>query len=126
MDDDKQVKASETSELQQVRIREARIKEASEMQVKAKAAYGPFFGNRWVQLISAVIAMVMIANLQYAWTLFVPGLQKSFGASLAAVQLGFTLFIWFETFAQPIEGYLLDRFGTKPFFLAAGLMVDIG
>ena len=115
MDDDKQVK-----------VREARIREASEMQVKAKAAYGPFFGNRWVQLISAVIAMVMIANLQYAWTLFVPGLQKSFGASLAAVQLGFTLFIWFETFAQPIEGYLLDRFGAKPFFLAAGLMVGIG
>lgn len=97
-----------------------------EMQIKAKEAYGPFFGNRWVQLIAAVVAMVMIANLQYAWTLFVPGLQKAFGASLAAVQLGFTLFIWFETFAQPVEGYLLDRFGPKIFFMVAGLMVGVG
>ena len=118
MEDDKQVKARE---LQLVRSREAK-----EMQVKAKAEYGNFFGNRWVQLISAVVAMVMIANLQYAWTLFVPGLQKAFGAKLATVQLGFTLFIWFETFAQPIEGYLLDRFGPKPFFIVAGLLVGVG
>lgn len=98
----------------------------NDMQVRAKEAYGPFLGNRWVQLIAAVIGMVMIANLQYAWTLFVPGLQKSFGASLAAVQLGFTLFIWFETFAQPVEGYLLDRFGPRTFFMVAGIMVGIG
>jgi MFS transporter, OFA family, oxalate/formate antiporter len=98
----------------------------NEMRLKAREAYGPVLGNRWVQLISAVLAMVMIANLQYAWTLFVPGLQKSFGASLAAVQLGFSLFIWFETFAQPVEGYLLDRFGPRTFFMVAGLMVGIG
>jgi len=98
----------------------------NDMRVRAKEAYGPFLGNRWVQLTAAVIGMVMIANLQYAWTLFVPGLQKSFGASLVAIQLGFTLFIWFETFAQPVEGYLLDRFGPKTFFMAAGVMVGVG
>ena len=31
--------------------------------------------NRWFQLVAAVIAMVMIANLQYAWTLFVKPVQ---------------------------------------------------
>ena len=28
--------------------------------------------NRWFQLVASVIAMIMIANLQYAWTFFVP------------------------------------------------------
>jgi hypothetical protein len=27
--------------------------------------------NRWMSLTAAVIAMIMIGNLQYAWTLFV-------------------------------------------------------
>lgn len=91
-----------------------------------KEVYGPILGNRWIQLISAVIAMVMIANLQYAWTLFVPGLTEAFGASRTAIQFGFTLFIWFETFAQPIEGYLLDRFGPRLFFTVAGILVGVG
>ncbi len=98
----------------------------SQQSFNAKEVYGPFIGNRWVQLIAAVVGMVMIANLQYAWTLFVPSVQKAFGASLAAVQLGFSLFIWFETFAQPVEGYLLDRFGPRLFFMVAGVMVGVG
>src|SRR4051812_33142393 len=35
--------------------------------------------NRWFQLVAAVIAMVMIANLQYSWTLFVNPLQQGTG-----------------------------------------------
>ena len=27
--------------------------------------------NRWFQLCASLVAMIMIANLQYAWTLFV-------------------------------------------------------
>ncbi len=91
-----------------------------------KEVYGPFFGNRWIQLTFAVIGMVMIANLQYAWTLFVPPLRQAFGWSLPAVQLGFTLFILFETYTQPVEGYLLDRFGPRLFFTLAGILVGIG
>jgi len=91
-----------------------------------KEVYGPILGNRWVQLVCAVLAMIMIANLQYAWTLFVPSLTKAFKASITAVQFGFSLFIWFETFAQPVEGYLLDRFGPRLFFTAAGIMVGVG
>ncbi|GAB6173012.1 oxalate/formate MFS antiporter [Paradesulfitobacterium aromaticivorans] len=98
----------------------------SSQSINPKEVYGPILGNRWVQLISAVIAMIMIANLQYAWTLFTPSLKTAFGTSLTAIQFGFTLFIWFETFAQPIEGYLLDRFGPRMFFTAAGVMVGVG
>jgi MFS transporter, OFA family, oxalate/formate antiporter len=91
-----------------------------------KVVYGPIVGNRWLQLTAAVVGMVMIANCQYAWTLFVPPLQSAFGWSLGAVQLGFTLFIAFETYTMPIEGYLLDRFGPRALFTAAGVMVGIG
>jgi OFA family oxalate/formate antiporter-like MFS transporter len=91
-----------------------------------KEVYGPIKGNRWVQLTLAVIAMVMIANLQYAWTLFVPPLRSAFGWTLAATQMGFTLFIVFETYAMPVEGYLLDRFGPRLFFSVAGVLVGVG
>jgi OFA family oxalate/formate antiporter-like MFS transporter len=91
-----------------------------------KEVYGPILGNRWVQLALAVTGMVMIANLQYAWTLFVPELTKAYGWSLTATQLGFTLFILFETYAQPVEGYLLDKFGPRLFFTLAAVMVGVG
>ena len=91
-----------------------------------KVVYGPIIGNRWIQLASAVLGMIMIANCQYAWTLFVPALQGAFGWSLGAVQLGFTMFIAFETYTMPVEGYLLDRFGPRMLFTAAGFMVGIG
>ncbi len=35
-------------------------------------------GYRWMQLTIGVICMVMIANLQYGWTFFVPDIQKKF------------------------------------------------
>ena len=39
-------------------------------------------GLRWVQLVFGIICMVMIANLQYGWTLFVlPIDQKYIGAA---------------------------------------------
>ena len=31
--------------------------------------------NRWFQLVASLTAMVMIANLQYAWALFVQPLR---------------------------------------------------
>ena len=51
--------------------------------------------NRWFQLGASLIAMIMIANLQYAWTLFVTPLQSSTGWQLTEIQLAFTLFIFF-------------------------------
>lgn len=97
-----------------------------EKRAKALEAYGPVLGNRWFQLIAAVLGMVMIANLQYAWTLFTTPLTKELKVSLTAVQYAFTLFIMFETFVQPVGGYLLDRFGSRLMFTLAGLFVGVG
>jgi MFS transporter, OFA family, oxalate/formate antiporter len=82
--------------------------------------------NRWFQLSASVIAMIMIANLQYSWTLFVGPLQKGTGWKLSDIQFAFTLFILFQTWVQPFDGWLIDRLGPRGFVTAAGLMCGLG
>jgi OFA family oxalate/formate antiporter-like MFS transporter len=82
--------------------------------------------NPWFQLVASVTAMVMIANLQYAWTLFVTPIQEAMGSNLADIQLAFTIFINLQTFVQPIDGWFIDRMGPRKFISAAGLLCGVG
>src|SRR3972149_6872425 len=82
--------------------------------------------NRWVQLGASVVAMVMIANLQYAWTLFVVPLQEANGWELTPVQWAFTLFVLFQTWVQPLDGWLIDRLGPRWFITVAGVFAGVG
>ena len=82
--------------------------------------------NRWFQLVASLVAMIMIANLQYAWTLFVQPLQASTGWRLSDIQTAFTLFILFQTWVQPLDGWLIDRLGPRWFITAAGLLCGLG
>jgi OFA family oxalate/formate antiporter-like MFS transporter len=82
--------------------------------------------NRWFQLVAALIAMIMIANLQYAWTLFVRPLQVNTGWKLSDIQFAFTLFILCQTWVQPLDGWLIDRLGPRGFISAAGLLCGLG
>jgi len=82
--------------------------------------------NRWFQLGASLIAMIMIANLQYSWTLFVSPLQKGTGWKLSDIQFAFTLFILFQTWVQPLDGWLVDRLGPRGFISAAGLLCGLG
>ena len=82
--------------------------------------------NRWFQLCASVIAMVMIANLQYAWTLFVNPIQQSTGWKLSDIQWAFTLFILFQTWVQPAQGWLIDRMGPRVFTTIAGVLCGVG
>jgi MFS transporter, OFA family, oxalate/formate antiporter len=82
--------------------------------------------NRWFQLGASLIAMIMIANLQYAWTLFVKPLQAGTGWTLSGIQLAATLFILFQTWAQPCQGWLIDRMGPRVFISIAGVLCGIG
>ncbi|MGC2259535.1 MAG: MFS transporter, partial [Candidatus Sulfotelmatobacter sp.] len=75
--------------------------------------------NRWVQLIAGIVAMMAIANLQYAWTLFTTPIQAHLHISLKAVQWTFALFVLLETWLVPFEGYLVDRIGPR-FMLGLG------
>jgi MFS transporter, OFA family, oxalate/formate antiporter len=75
--------------------------------------------NRWVQLVAGIVAMMAIANLQYAWTLFTKPIQAHLHVTLVAVQWTFTLFVALETWLVPFEGYLVDRIGPR-------LMLGVG
>jgi OFA family oxalate/formate antiporter-like MFS transporter len=70
--------------------------------------------------------MIMIANLQYAWTLFVRPIQAGTGWRLSDVQWAFTLFILFQTWVQPLDGWLIDRLGPRRFISAAGFLCGLG
>src|SRR5688572_21493431 len=82
--------------------------------------------NRWFQLVASVIAMIMIANLQYAWTLFVNPMQAGTGWSLTDIQFAFTLFIAFQTWVQPLDGWFIDRLGPRWFITVAGILCGLG
>jgi OFA family oxalate/formate antiporter-like MFS transporter len=82
--------------------------------------------NRWIQLGASLLGMIMIANLQYAWTLFVSPLQQSHGWKLSDIQWAFTLFIVFETWMMPLEGWLIDRLGPRIFISIAAVLCAIG
>ena len=81
--------------------------------------------NRWAQLWIGVVCMVMIANLQYGWTLFVGPMNAKYHWGRTAIQLAFTLFVVTETWLVPIEGYLVDRFGPRTVVLGGGLLVGL-
>ena len=82
--------------------------------------------NRWFQLAASVVTMIMIANLQYAWTLFVAPLQAGMHWKLSDVQFAFTLFVLFQTWVQPLDGWFIDRVGPRGFISAAGLLCGLG
>jgi MFS transporter, OFA family, oxalate/formate antiporter len=78
---------------------------------RAPAAAPP--ANRWLQLIIGIVCMVMIANLQYGWTLFVHPMNQAHGWSVADIQVAFSIFVALETWLTPIEGWIVDRIGPK-------------
>ena len=75
---------------------------------------GNILRNRWVQLVAGIICMMMIANLQYGWTLFVEPINTTFGWSKAAIQVSFTIFVLVETWLVPFEAALVDYCTAKP------------
>jgi len=82
--------------------------------------------SRWWRLAAAVTAMVMIGNLQYAWTLFIKPMMSETGWKLSQVQVGFTVFIAVMTWAMPLSGWLIDRLGPRVFMSLAGVLVAVG
>jgi OFA family oxalate/formate antiporter-like MFS transporter len=80
---------------------------------------------RWVQLAFGIVCMVMIANLQYGWTLFVLPIDAKYQWGRAAIQVAFSIFVLTETWLVPVEGWFVDRFGPKIVVLIGGILVGI-
>src|SRR5215470_9548789 len=91
---------------------------------RASAAAAPV-SVRLVQLVVGIACMVMIANLQYGWTLFVNPIDQKFHWGRPAIQVAFTIFVLTETWLVPVEGWLVDRFGPKIVALVGGVLVGI-
>ena len=85
--------------------------------------------NRWVRLWSAFVGMVMIGNLQYAWTLFAQPMVKAHAQQhwqLSDVQWGFSLFIAAGTWAMPFLASFIDKLGPRILMALSGLLCAIG
>src|SRR3974377_1461910 len=81
--------------------------------------------TRWGQLIFGIICMVMTANLQYGWTLFVSPIDNKYHWGRASIPVAFSIFVLSETWLVPFEGYLVDKFGPKLMVSIAGALIAI-
>jgi OFA family oxalate/formate antiporter-like MFS transporter len=79
--------------------------------------------TRWIQLLVGVVCMIATANIQYAWTLFVPEIQDKFGWARAEIQIAFTLFVLVQTWLAPIEGHFIDKFGPRVMVAFGAVMI---
>jgi OFA family oxalate/formate antiporter-like MFS transporter len=98
---------------------EKTLGDAMEMQDKSTSV----FANKWIQLAIGVVCMACVANLQYAWTLFVGPIDSKYHWGREGIQVAFTIFVLIETWLIPVEGYLVDRFGPRYVVVGGGLLV---
>ncbi len=68
---------------------------------------------RWRYLTLGVVCMIMIANFQYGWSVFVLPLQKAHGWAVSDIQIAFTIFVALETWGTPLNGWIADRLGAS-------------
>jgi MFS transporter, OFA family, oxalate/formate antiporter len=94
----------------------------SRHQSQSEPESGSFIARPWTQLIVGMLCMVMIANLQYGWTLFVGPIGDKYHWTKASIQITFSVFVVFQTWLVPAQGYLVDRFGPRWMIVAGGLL----
>ena len=74
--------------------------------------------------------MILIANLQYAWTLFVDPMDQAHHWGRVGIQFAFSIFVATETWLTPIAGAYVDRLGPllgpKRAIALGGVLVAIG
>jgi oxalate/formate antiporter len=78
-----------------------------------------------MQIVFGVICMVAAANIQYAWTLFVPEIQETHGWTRASIQTAFTIFVVVQTWLTPIEGYFIDKYGPRVIVATGGVLTGL-
>jgi MFS transporter, OFA family, oxalate/formate antiporter len=81
--------------------------------------------SRWPQLAFAVLSTVMLANMQYGWTLFVNPMHDANHWSRTSIQIAFTIMIFVNTWLSPVEGWLVDRYGPRCVVMAGGMFAAL-
>jgi oxalate/formate antiporter len=82
--------------------------------------------TRWAQLGLGLVAMMAISSPQYVWTLFVKPFQATTGADLPAIQITFSLLIVLQTWLSPLQGWMVDRFGSRLLITVGCLLSGLG
>lgn len=85
--------------------------------------------SRWFRLGSAIVAMIMIANFQYAWSLFVKplmGAHADLKWKLSDVQWAFSIFIACQTWFLAPSGWFIDKVGPRLFVTLGGILCGAG
>jgi len=81
--------------------------------------------NRWIQLLLGLACMIVISSPQYVWTLFTQPLMSAVGATLAQIQITFSILIVIQTFLAPCQGRLVDRFGPRALLSVGGALTGL-
>jgi OFA family oxalate/formate antiporter-like MFS transporter len=95
------------------------IMQTSKMKIHSES------GTAVTQLVLGIICMVMIANLQYGWNLFVNPINQAHHWGRAAIQVAFSLFVLAETWLVPVESWFVDRFGPRIVVMLGGVLVAL-
>jgi len=69
--------------------------------------------------------MITISSPQYVWALFTQPLTTMLGASLAQIQVTFSLLIVVQTFLSPPQGFLIDKFGPRVLLSIGALLTGV-
>lgn len=86
---------------------------------------GLYYGWRMIGLVSAL--RVLGGGLhQYGFTVFFLPVTQELGLTRAATSLAFSLARAQGSFASPIVGYLVDRYGPRPMMVTAALLAGVG
>src|ERR1700757_5204997 len=85
----------------------------------------PVMRSRWIQLLLGLVCMFVISSPQYVWTLFTQPLMGSLGATLAQIQITFSLLIVVQTFLSPCQGFLVDKFGPRVLLSAGAALTGL-
>ena len=86
-------------------------------------AVGQRLPNRWIQLTIGVICMVSIASPQYTWALFTKLYMAKLDASLAQVQVVFSIVVGLQCLLAPLNGFLIEKFGVKRLLTTGAALV---
>ncbi|HVY07027.1 MAG TPA: oxalate/formate MFS antiporter [Burkholderiales bacterium] len=79
--------------------------------------------NRWAQLAIGVVCMVTIASPQYVWALFTKLYMVKLDASLAQVQVVFSILVGLQCFLAPLNGFLVEKYGARLLLTVGSILV---
>src|SRR5690242_7459822 len=81
--------------------------------------------SRWVQLLLGLLCTVVNSSTQCVRPLFTQPLMTALQATLAQIQITFSILFVIHTFLAPGQGLLVDRFGPRALLSVGGALTGL-